>query len=835
MRQLAEREPIEPRMLNTGVDVELNTICMKCLEKRPSRRYATAQELAEDLHRFLTGVSIQAKPVSTFFRAKRWCERKPAIALMLGGICLLATGLLSSLGYNTFTFSQLTTKLKSQNVELANTIERLDHSLQLANEQTLRAEANGLRAKQLLFSFDIQRAADAFKQNDLRSAALLLNRQDTRESDRDFCWHYLNARVSGQGQLLACVDQQIWNLTLASDGTTLAAGDAAGRVHLFDVSNGCIPIRSWDTGQKEVNSLSFTPNNEMLATAGDDGRVGIWNVANGDPIRWFDATDTKPVYGVEFFDSGRKLVACGKSPTLFVWNVQDGVLIQSLSTKHLKGIEALSVSPDGTRVATAGYEGFTRVYQFGESSPLIEMESPNDRINTVRFSPDGRWLITGSREKWLRLWNAESGKLLREFEASDHFGSIAFGTAGQIVACESGGVIRLLESGTPTSYLSTSESSDGFTTNWQPTGTWATVDRRHNGLVFAIDGNSFFTGNSSGQIHRWLSRHQFDDGHLPPSGIPEWIQLFNGICVDEKAQHCYRAGQWGLECWDLKTNKRIASPINDRRLHSCTLDFNGKTIVVGDSDGNVAIIPAIAQKRSMDPMVPVWSPILEGTNIVRLETSVDGRFLFVLGQNSELAIVERKTGRIVRRLSNRSALALSPDGRWLVKGRHSTDDLEIADAQTFETVSNLGPKQSTIYVIEFSRDGSKLLTTSGDRTARLWDVKNWTPVHTMLGHAESVFAGAISPDGRTIATGDKAGVICFWNASVGQKLMEVSLQQGEVVSLYFTVDGKSLVASNERKDIYVFKTELRSKTHPRTILLSTLVDRQRHFSRRKVG
>jgi hypothetical protein len=72
----------------------LETIALKCLEKEPRRRYASAKELAEELHRFLSGEPIVARPISRTERVWRWCKRKP-LAAGLVGVTLLLVGLLS--------------------------------------------------------------------------------------------------------------------------------------------------------------------------------------------------------------------------------------------------------------------------------------------------------------------------------------------------------------------------------------------------------------------------------------------------------------------------------------------------------------------------------------------------------------------------------------------------------------------------------------------------------------------------------------------------------------------------------------------------------------------
>jgi serine/threonine protein kinase/predicted Zn-dependent peptidase len=93
--QVLESEPVAPRLLNPSIPRDIETICLKCLEKEPARRYATAESLAEELRRFLRGEPIQARPLTSIGRAWRWCLRNPGMACLSGGlVCALIGGMI---------------------------------------------------------------------------------------------------------------------------------------------------------------------------------------------------------------------------------------------------------------------------------------------------------------------------------------------------------------------------------------------------------------------------------------------------------------------------------------------------------------------------------------------------------------------------------------------------------------------------------------------------------------------------------------------------------------------------------------------------------------------
>jgi serine/threonine-protein kinase len=148
LQQLLEQEPTPPRTLNPRADADLATICLKCLEKDPVRRYPTAQALADDLLRFAAGESIQARPVGSVKRAWRWCRRKPVAAALVATLLLVFGGglpLVTALWMH----AEHQGNLAEKNLQDAREQERqAKENLQFAREQEKKAKEQEQRTKE---------------------------------------------------------------------------------------------------------------------------------------------------------------------------------------------------------------------------------------------------------------------------------------------------------------------------------------------------------------------------------------------------------------------------------------------------------------------------------------------------------------------------------------------------------------------------------------------------------------------------------------------------------------------------------------------------------------
>src|SRR5216117_1459293 len=203
INQLLNTEPVSLRLLNSSVPPDLETICVKCLQKEPAHRYQTAQELANELNRFLRDEPIKARPINRFEKAWRWCRRKPAVASLGGATILLLLAL--AIGSPIAAFS--------------------------INRERQHAELN-------LYGASMNLAQQAWEQNNIGRLRQLLD--DTQDSPhRGFEWYYW------QGQSHLALKKTLrghlgWvnSVAFSPDGQRIVTGGSDQTAKVWDAASG---------------------------------------------------------------------------------------------------------------------------------------------------------------------------------------------------------------------------------------------------------------------------------------------------------------------------------------------------------------------------------------------------------------------------------------------------------------------------------------------------------------------------------------------------------------------------------------------------------------------
>jgi WD40 repeat protein len=356
LRLLLETEAVSPATLNPSVPLDLATLCLKCLEKDPARRYATADELADELDRFRRGEPILARPVNWAERGWRWSRRQPALASSLA-----ALGLVFVLGFCGVLWKW------SGEIQQGHRAQRAVTRLELERAEALLQAGDSSRGLAYLARLLRQQPTNRLVAERLMSALTM----------RSFCLPVaplrhgpsLNSLTGGRKQTLA----------------------------------NRFPFRN----PGSLVSVNFSPDGRRLVTASKDGTARLWNACNGEPMGEPMKHDAEVLWA-RFSNDGRKIVTASVDGSAKIWAADTCQLIAP-PLRHDDVVHFAAFSPEGQRVVTASRDKTVRIWnaQTGEPTraPLIHPEP----VYFACFSPDGRLILTACEDERARLWEEETG------------------------------------------------------------------------------------------------------------------------------------------------------------------------------------------------------------------------------------------------------------------------------------------------------------------------------------------------------------------------------------------------------------------------------------------
>ncbi len=404
LMQVQNTDPVAPRRLNPSVPVDLQTICLKCLQKEPARRYASAQELADELGRYLRNESICARPIGRGTKLARWCRRKPALAtaLGIGAALLLAVAIGSPIALVRIERAR----------ELAETAQQRESAMRIRAELAERATQQHLytalleQARATLRSGELGhrvRSLDALRRAGAISNSAELRREvfvalalpDLRLEQTLAC---------GAGFTLRLLDPQFTRLAICK-GTGPVEIRSATDLQLLAT----LPA---STNRPAYDRSAWSPDGVFLAVKRDHTPGGaradweVWNVANARRVLW---VRNVPWTALSFHPNSRQLMAA-QDQSVSVWDLETGseATLPPLPVPPLY----LGYAPDGRRFAAVTAAGATWTVSIHEASDgtLLASNAFPSRVELVTWHPSGQLLAVPDAGAGVSVMDTVTGK-----------------------------------------------------------------------------------------------------------------------------------------------------------------------------------------------------------------------------------------------------------------------------------------------------------------------------------------------------------------------------------------------------------------------------------------
>jgi WD40 repeat protein/serine/threonine protein kinase len=810
LRALQDDEPVRPGKLNSAVPADLETICLKCLEKEPVKRYGTAQELAEDLARFLRDEPIHARAVTRAEQVWRWCRRKPAFASSLFLILILILIVLIGLPIAAYRI----------------------------NRERQRAEKGELRAMQVAYASDMNLAHEAVQKDNLAQALELLDRHrpllgvppsgspqaQDQASDRlkaglqtdlrGWEWRYLWRQCQGEERFVLGEHRDGASAVgMLANGKTVFSAGSDKMVRLWDLESrheiGLLPH------SQEIAGAAASPDGRWLATTPMNDPyaqpVLLWDLATQKLAATLTTNFSPRIGSITFSPDSQRLAFGTRFGGLRLWDVKARREVTNLSSVRQSPVSlGFAFSPDSRTLAYNENDyGTIQLWDITNRlvvGSLIGHQSP---LLALAFSPNSQTLASSSDDRTARLWNvAERRELFQWTNGSGAFTSLAFSPDGRILALGGVGgsarVIRLvdLETALPKAEL-----------------------RGHlkdiSSLAFTPDGQTLLSASRDGTIRAWdpVPQNKERSAHVfaPNSMSMEWL-TYDGPAVRLSADGRHLLTVYTnqtFSVWDtlrLTEGERYPVPFTDMEMAGVAP--GGRVVAFGSQEGEIRL-----WDRETGQTRFFARPVTN--RISRLVFSLDGRYLAVADEprlRTQMAATHYDKRRTVRVLDLRTGaethvfstdgafltppLIFSADARLLVagtsKGQVKIWHLDRTDGSS--GAATFPPHSAWVEGLALFPDTQTVISASGD--IRLWDIRNRHESDKLIPRKEGYGCIALSQDGRRLAAAVGRGLIRILDLASHQEVVTLEGHHETVLHLAFTPEDYLISVSKDQLRVW---------------------------------
>jgi WD40 repeat protein/serine/threonine protein kinase len=748
----AARTNHRPRVLELSpqAPVELAAIAEKAMCPDRAGRFPSAEGLAAEIQAFLIGRRVSAYSYSAFDLLRRFAGRHK---IALGAALSILLVIMAALVFTTVAYR-----------EEAAAHRRESRALLRAERRRALAEREGA-------------AAAAARGSLLEARAKLRASLEIQDSapGRTLWWRMEREPLWWSKDLGAI----LFDTRFSPDGRFLAVAAQNRAVALVRLDSQEI-VRL--EAPQAVVTLDFSPDGAWLAGGTSDGMLALWRVPAREPEKLLPAHHDR-LWRVRFRPDGQRLASAGEDRRIRIFRFPS---LESAETLELSGPEALGIvsalaySPDGSRLASLhGLRASLAVWD-PDAGRLLGLYPGHQAFGScLAFSPDGRWLASGSADQTVLLWNAADGSLGRVLQHPAYVTELAFSPDGGLVTGCFDGSLRRFDprSGQLLAQLAAQpDSVDG-------------LDADFRGLLWA-------TASQDGILRVW--HHLGDPLERPAQGHAEPVQA---VAFSPDGGRIASAGQDGQIMIREARGGLVEQRLRGHGAMVTCLDYSpdGARLASGSWDHSVSIWE-LGSGRRVQLLAPEYGPVASvafdpaGGRVAAGYVNTP-LVLWDLGTRRDRRLEPGHANQVL-------AAAFSPDGRWLASaGRDGTVRLWPLPLGAPRILRGGTPNTA----LAWSPDGKWLAAADDGGRIRLWSLRP-DGGRVLAEAGVGVLAVAFRPDGERLAAAAADGSVRVWDLA-GRERLRIGAHRGEVTALRYDAGGRRLVTAGTDDAVRLWAAE----------------------------